>query len=98
MTFENDKYNHFYVKQKRGSILPYDIEMGSDEEQDEAFDSYLKKKLIVINKINSLECYLLEENYENLIADAIIIHGKQWIYNLDPIINFMDYSYQQSEE
>ena len=67
---EIDKFGRFHVKRKRGSILPYYVEIGSDEEQDEAYDYYLQKKLIVTRKVKTFECYLLEENYENAIADA----------------------------
>ena len=95
---EIDKFGRFHVKRKRGSILPYYVEIGSDEEQDEAYDYYLQKKLIVTRKVKTFECYSLEENYENAIADAIIIHGKEWRFNLDPIIHFKDYSLQRSEQ
>ena len=92
---EIDEFGRFYVKQKRGSIFPYFGEMETDEEQDEVFDYYLKKNRIEIKTMNSFEYYLLEENYESAIANAIILHGDECIFNHDPIVDFMDYSLKQ---
>ena len=85
----NSSGNLFNVQKKRGSILPYDLRLGTIEEQNKSFDFYFKKKLIEQESCGFMKIVFLEGIYENAIADAILEHKEEM--NFDTVITFNDY-------
>lgn len=87
---ELDSHGKFIVKKKRGSIIPYEIQLGTLQEHEKSYNCYLKNKLIEIDTVGDFQFYSLIEKYESAIADAIIEHRKG--LNFDTVIIFNDYS------
>ena len=88
---ELNSYGIFIVKEKRGSICPYDLKFGTTEEEEKSYEFYFKNNLISLSYIGLFKVYTLDEKYETAIADAIIEHGKDTLINNDTLIIFLDY-------
>ena len=89
---ELNSYGIFIVKEKRGSIRSYKIQFGTIEEQQETYNFYLNQNLLEVETLGLIDFYLLNETFENSIADAIIEFEKNLINNTDTMILFYDYS------
>ena len=89
---EANSYGIFIVENKRGSICPYNLQFGTVEEKEKAYDYYFKKNLVSLtDSVGVFKFISIDEKYETAIADAIIEHGKDFLSNTDTIIIFLDY-------